>query len=201
MTPAMNHCPRILTVCVLLFGARALASCHERAEPAPRPAPLEAAPAPAPPTPATNGAPQDAEKPQLGPHRSPVVVKLVGPEQVSAGQDIEVVAEVERFVGSSAAVELRLLLPEGASLVSGNLTEQLPPGSGKLVRRFVVHLDRVPATDIEVVAETSSRSFGAHARSAYRFGRAEPRFTEPPRTKKPLTVNGKELGKPIQLHP
>lgn len=160
-----------------------------RAEPAPRPEPASAStPAEAPAT----------QKPQLGPHKSPVTVKLSGPEQVSAGQDIEVVAEIEQRAGS-VPVALSLQLPDGVRLVSGQSEELLPVGNGKLQRRFVVHVDRVPTTDIEVVADTSGSSFGAHAKSAYRFGRPEPRFAQPPRSGKPITVGGREVGRPIQL--
>jgi hypothetical protein len=190
----------MLTVSVAILGALPLAACHDRAEPAPHPAPLTDATTPDS-TPPSSAAARTNDQPELGPHRSPVTVKLLGPEQVSAGQDIEVVAEVNQFVGSSAAVELRLNLPEGAHLVSGSPTEQLPAGNGKLVRHFIVHLDRVPARDIEVVATTSSTAFGARAQSAYRFGRPEPRFADPQRADRPLIVGGKNVGKPIQLKP
>ncbi len=163
------------------------------AEPAPERQPAVSTP----PAPAL-AAPQ---APQMGPHQSPVTVKLVGPEQVSAGQDIEVVAHIERRAGSAAPVSLNLQLPEGARLVSGDASELLPSGNGTLERRFVVHLDRVPTTDIEVVAETSSASFGARAKSVYRFGRPEPRFAEPPRSQKSLKVGGRDVGRPIQLQP
>jgi hypothetical protein len=194
----MNATYRILAAKLWFLGATALLGCHAPPEPAPQPAPL-AATAPSVDAAASSAVPA-AEQPGLGPHRSPVTVKLVGPQQVGAGQDIEVVAEVEQFVGASP-VELTLLLPEGAHLVSGASFEALPSGDGKLVRRFVVHLDRVPTTDIEVEASTSNAAFGARAKSAYRFGRPEPRFAEPPRTARPVIVSGKNLGKPIQLKP
>lgn len=162
--------------------------CNSR-EPAPRPEPAVAsAPAAAP----------AEQKPQLGPHKSPVTVRLSGPEQVVAGQDIEVVADIEQRAGN-VPVKLELQLPDGVRLVSGDAQELLPAGNGKLQRRFLVHVDRVPTTDIEVLADTTSTSFGAHAKSVYRFGRPEPRFAEPPRTDKPLTVGGREVGRPIKL--
>ena len=179
---------------IVFISLLALGACHGSGEPAPTPA-AALTPAPTPPPPPA------AQAAQFGAHRSPVTVKLVGPAQVSAGQDIEVVADVEQLVGSQAAVELSLVLPEGARLISGSAQELLPTGNGKLQRRFLVHLDRVPATDIEVVAKTNSSSFGARAKSAYRFGRPEPRFTELPRSASPLSVGGKGLGHPIELKP
>lgn len=176
-----------LALYVLGLGSVAL-GCNS-AEPAPRPEPALAK------TPAAAPAEQ---KPQMGPHKSPVTVKLSGPEQVVAGQDIEVIADIEQRAGS-VPVTLELQLPDGVRLVSGEAEELLPAGNGKLQRRFVVHVDRVPTSDIEVVADTSSSSFGAHAKSVYRFGRPEPRFAEPPRSGKPLTVGGREVGRPIQL--
>jgi hypothetical protein len=194
----MNHTSRLLCLVGVFFGV----ACHE-STPAPSPQsspPPLAAPESAPSAAAPNAAPPSAlQNPEFGPHRSPVTVKLLGPEQVSAGQDIEVVAEVDQFVGSNAAVQLHLELPEGAHLVSGNESELLPTGNGKLTRRFVVHLDKVPTTDIEVFATTSSNSFGARAKSAYRFGRPEPRFAEPARAASPLVVSGRNLGTPVQL--
>ncbi|MDF3066643.1 MAG: hypothetical protein K0R38_2244 [Polyangiaceae bacterium] len=175
---------RIPSVCIFIS---ALAACHS-GEPAPERQPAVSTPPP-------------RQAPELGPHRSPVSVKLAGPEQVTAGQDIEVVARIDRRVGSDAAVSIALQLPDGARLVSGNPNEVLPSGNGVVERRFVVHLDRVPSTDIQVVAETNSTSFGAHAKSAYRFGRPEPRFAEPPRSGKQVQVGGREVGKPIRLQP
>lgn len=177
---------RTLSVC---FSLLALAACRS-GEPAPERQPAVSAPA-------TTA----RQAPELGPHQSPVSIQLIGPAQVTAGQDIEVVARIERRVGTDAPVALKLELPEGARLVSGNPTEVLPSGNGALERRFVVHLDRVPTTDIQVVAQTSTSSFGARAKSAYRFGRPEPRFAEPPRSGKQLKVGGRDVGAPIQLQP
>ncbi len=188
----MKHPLRILC----LVGVVACGACHESAQPAPSPQSLPQPPAAAETAPAAS---PNAEDPVLGPHRSPVTVKLLGPDQVSAGQDIEVVAEVDQFVGSNAGVQLHLQLPEGAHLVSGSETEQLPSGNGKLTRKFVVHLDKVPTTDIEAFATTKNYSFGARAKSVYRFGRPEPRLAEPARAASPLVVSGKNLGQPIQL--
>jgi len=185
----MKHTSRIL-----YFAALSLSACHESTQPAP-------STQSSPPLATPESAPSAAQDPVLGPHRSPVTVKLLGPEQVSAGQDIEVVAEVAQFVGSNAAVQLHLQLPAGARLVSGNETEQLPSGNGKLTRRFVLHLDTVPLSDIEVFATTKSNSFGARAKSVYRFGRPEPRLADPPRAGSPLVVSGRNLGNPIQLKP
>jgi hypothetical protein len=132
-------------------------------------------------------------------HRSPITVKLLGPAQAMSGQDVEVTAEIEQHVGADA-VHLELRLPPGARLVAGSQTELLPSGDGTLQRHFVVHLDRLPDGDLELEAAVGSRGFGARAHGAYRFGRPEPRFAEP-RRGKPLTLNGRDLGTPIDLHP
>lgn len=180
-----------LLACSLV--ATLLGACHDAAAPEPSNAAAPHA-----------GAPRAAaatQTPELGPHKSPVTVALHGPEQVSAGQDIELLAEVEQLAGSKSQVSLNLQLPEGVRLVSGQTSELLPSGNGKLVRRFVVHVDQVPTTDIEAVASTQSTSFGVRAQSAYRFGRPEPRFSDPERREKPLKVGGKDVGRPILLHP
>jgi hypothetical protein len=188
MTPIHRNCG--LLACLLAAGW--LAACHDAASPEPSNA---AAPRARTPRAAV------VQTPELGPHKSPVTVALHGPEQVTAGQDIELLAEVEQLAGSQSQVSLNLQLPAGVRLVSGQTSELLPSGNGKLVRRFVVHVDQVPTTDIEAVASTQSTAFGARAQSAYRFGRPEPRFKEPERREKSLKLGTKDVGRPILLHP
>lgn len=159
------------------------------------PAPLPRVAAPALPNASLRAA---AQPPELGPHQSPVTVTLRGPDRVSAAQDVEIFAEVEQRAGS-AEVRLELQLPEGVRLVSGEDAEVLPSGNGRLLRRFVVHVDRVPVTDIQAVASTQSKAFGARAEGAYRFGRPEPRFAQLLRSARALKVGGKDVGRPIQL--
>lgn len=176
----------------VLLSLAALSACHSGG-PAPEREPALSA------TPGAVGPRRPT--PELGPHQSPVTVSLAGPGQVRAGQDIEVVARVDRRAGADALVALELELPEGARLVSGDAKEMLPAGNGVLERRYVIHLDRVPTTDIQVVARADTSSFGARAKSAYRFGRPEPRFVEPPRSERRLNVGGRDVGAPIQLQP
>lgn len=140
-----------------------------------------------------------SEKPEFGPHRAPVVVRLKGPDQVVAGQDITLVAHIEQRVGDSAPVTLNLQLPEGVHLVDGSVSETLPAGNGALERRFVVHVDAMPVGDVELVAHTRGAGFGAHAKGAYHFGRGEQRLPEPPRTQQDTVVGGKNLGPAIDL--
>jgi hypothetical protein len=141
------------------------------------------------------------DKPELGPHRPPVVVRMQGPASVTAGQDITLVAEIEQHVGDRAPVTLSLKLPAGVRLVEGAANETLQPANGTLERRFVVHIDSVPAEDIELVANTQSPAFGARASDAYRFGRAQPKLAAPVRGDKDTVVGGKNLGRPIELKP
>jgi hypothetical protein len=179
-------------LCLAATCLLSLAACSRSAQPSPDPQPQT------PQVPPAKAALSAQQQPELSAHRSPISLKLLGPEQVSAGQDIDLTAEIEQFVGSSP-VSIELQLPAGARLVSGAQTELLPPGNAKLVRHYLVHLDTVPDSDLELVAGTRTASFGARARSSYRFGRPEPRFTDPPRGK-PLTVNGHDVGTPIELH-
>jgi hypothetical protein len=138
-------------------------------------------------------------QPALSAPGSLLTVRLLGPAQAAAGQDIGVTAEVEQHVGANA-VQLELRLPMGARLVSGKQMELLPLGDDTLQRHFVVHLDSLPDGDLEVIASASGDGFGARAHGAYRFGRPEPRFAEP-RRGKPLTLSGRDLGAPVELHP
>jgi hypothetical protein len=186
-----------IRVSLLLCGSLILAitACHSATEPAPRPASVGVAREPGP---QPGGAPERAE---FGPHRSPVVIRVTGPAGAEAGQDLEIIAEIDQFVGSQSAVSLDLVLPPGARLVSGKPSEQLPPGNGTVERRFIVHLDRVPEANVEFVAKAGNASFGARAQGAYRFGRPEPTLVQPKRAPEELVVGGRSLGHPIELKP
>jgi hypothetical protein len=182
----------------LLLGASvvlAISACHSATEPAPKPTPVGVA--------HEHGSGPDAatEHAELGPHRSPVVVRLTGPASAQAGQDLEIVAVIEQFVGSQSVVSLDLVLPPGARLVSGNPSEQLPPGNGTVERHFIVHLERVPEADVELIAKAGNASFGARAKSAYRFGRPEPTLLQPKRAASEVVIGGRNLGHPIELKP
>jgi hypothetical protein len=148
---------------------------------------------------APTGSAESSEKAEFGPHRAPVVVHLKGPEQVAAGQDITLVAQIEQRTGDSAPVTLNLQLPEGVHLVEGSANETLPAGNGALERRFVVHVDAMPIGDVELIAHTRGAGFGAHAKGAYHFGRGEQRLPEPPRTRQDTVVGSKNLGPAIDL--
>jgi len=152
-------------------------------------------------SPAATPTPSSGEKPDLGPHRPPVVVRMKGPDSVAAGQDITLVAEIEQHVGDRAPVTLNLKLPAGVRLVEGAASETLHPGNTRLERRFVVHVDKVPAEDIELSVDTQNPAFGARASGAYRFGRAQPKLAEPVRTDQDTVIGGKNLGRPIELKP
>ena len=144
-------------------------------------------------------APPSVDPPVLGPHHSPLLVTLSGPDQPAIGQDIEVVAQIDQTLGQGRDVSLELRLPPGARLVSGKTSELVSVGQGKLERRFVVHLDDMPKGDIDVVASTNQRSFGARAKGSYRFGRPEPRLPAPKRAAQPLSVSGRNVGHPVEL--
>lgn len=135
--------------------------------------------------------------PRFEAHRSLMKVALRGPERVAAGDTVELEAEVEPFVGAPS-FNLDLRLPDGVRLVSGAKSE-LVAEAGKVVRRFTVHIDRVPDGDVELDAKIRGTSFGVQGRSTYRFGRPEPRFAEPVRGKA-LRVGGRDVGQPIELH-
>jgi hypothetical protein len=173
-----------------VVGALALSACsacHSSSAPTAAPAAAEAA--------------SVSVEPRRAPGRTPVSARLRGPAQAEAGRDIELTAVVERNTGADQPISIELLLPPGARLVSGRARELLPGGNGKLERTFVVHLDRLPDTEIELVATAGNQAFGARARGAYRYGRPEPRLLEPVRSPNDLMYGGRNLGRPIELKP
>jgi hypothetical protein len=125
-------------------------------------------------------------------------VKLLGPDHVDGQSDLTLRVSIDR--ATRDPLDLRLVLPPGATLVSGAAAERIDETSGHIERTLIIHLaNGVPAEDVHLSVDTGGTDYGAHANAAYRFGRAEPTLPQPPRTGSQVKVQGKTLGTPIPL--
>ena len=131
--------------------------------------------------------------------RAPVLLTLSGPKAPKAGEQVEVSIVVERTAAAFNPLELRVVLPQSVKLVSGALQQNLDDKtSTRWVRVIKVQIGEVPSEDILVTVDVRGDGFGAHASSAYRFGRPEPRLPEPV-TDTPRSVGGLDVGSAIPL--
>lgn len=132
--------------------------------------------------------------------KAPVTVLVEGPSSVVAASTIIVEVRIT-FNGPAVPVDLTVIVPSGTRLVGGLPKEALAANSSEVVRRFDLAVDAVPAKDFAVVVQGHGGVTSVRAEQFYRFGRAAPRLSDPPRAPRPLTVPGQNLGTPIQLPP
>ncbi len=142
---------------------------------------------------------EDAGGPRL--QRAPVVVWVDGPAQVQAGSELTLRVTIERNAGSDP-LDLNIVLPAGAVLVSGQTQERITGDARHVERTLGLRLTgAIPAADLDVSVDSRGIGYGVHATSAYRFGRPEPKLPQPPRAGPPVMVRGQSVGNPIPLGP
>jgi hypothetical protein len=186
---------------VTLFTWALVSACSTTAEPQarpPAPAQVTAAAAPAPgPAPAPA-----AEKPEFearSPGGAPVVVKLVGPDKVTPGKPVELKVVIERVV-KGTPLFLKISLPPGASLASGQMSERIDDDGDRIERTIVLNMvGKTPADDVKIAVDTGAEHFGAHATASYRFGRPVPKMADPALHDAPLIINGQDFGATIPI--
>ncbi len=133
-----------------------------------------------------------------GPRRAPVTLKLEGPQEVQVGGEIGLRVVIDRTTRGQP-LRLRVHLPAGVELVSGRTREEINDPSGHVERTLVIRFAGIPADDVTASVDEGGVGYGVHATSAYRFGRADPKLPQPPRTGSPVNIGGKDIGTPIPL--
>jgi hypothetical protein len=109
----------------------------------------------------------------------PLLLAVNGPSSVRAGDVIDVAVRIDRQMGEGP-IEITIAVPTGATLVSGQLREIIPPKApSPITRTFRMRLGAIPATDFQIEVDAPGEASGAHAKGAYRFGRAEPKLPDP----------------------
>ncbi|MFA6033837.1 MAG: hypothetical protein WC889_13130 [Myxococcota bacterium] len=135
------------------------------------------------------------------PMQPPFVVLVDGPKAIAEGAVVEVKASVVRNTVSELPMELRVTVPDGATLVDGFASETIKdPVSTTIERVWKVKLGSVPSQDFKVEVIQRNGELSTRATGEYRFGRAAPRMTVP-KMGKPLTVNGSTVLVPVQVTP
>lgn len=162
--------------------------------PSPSPAPAEAPPvAPA----STADAPPDRHGME-----PPMTFTLTGPESVSAGSTITLVAEIRRTFLSPVPMRVDLAVPRGVVLVEGKASETIVDAEQRVMTRtWTLRFGEVPAEDLEVKVAWQAETWGASAVKAYRFGRPEPKIVAPPRDGPELAPPGYRPSRGIRVTP
>jgi hypothetical protein len=114
---------------------------------------------------------------------------------------LQIEAILERRVRLDAPIGVRVEVPSGLRLVSGQTSFQVPaqmqPGETKVLFEFS-HAGP-PPEDLKVVADSTGASMGVHASDSYRFGRPEPKSPRPRPEGPSIVVGDKDLGPAIPL--
>ena len=108
--------------------------------------------------------------------RAPLVIRLEAPSAPPRpGERVALRLHVLRPGGLPGAVELRVALPAGATLVEGDLAATLADdGAAETIRPYVLAVGpTLPEGEVTFTASLRGPNFGATAREVYRFGRPE----------------------------
>jgi len=139
--------------------------------------------------------------PALANPTSPVVLDVVGPSRVDGAGEIELTATIERESPNLVPLVLRVVTPDGATLLGPAEETIVDAHEPRLSRRFRLSLARVPEGDVIVTLETRATSYGVHAEVVYRFGRPEVTRRHAPLGPMRYGLGGVRLGRPVLLGP
>ena len=101
---------------------------------------------------------------------APVILNLRGPSPTPAGGNITLDLEIVVNEPINAPVSLRVMLPQGVQLVSGQPTEVLSlPQAGKLYRQYVVYAPGPLSQPVQVEAQATgpNNAWGFRAHRQY----------------------------------
>lgn len=141
----------------------------------------------------TDNTPQVVAPAQEPGIRVPLILTLRGPDPAPTSGDITMDIEIQANMGIRAPVEMKVALPDGAELVSGQLAETLNiTAAGKLQRQLVIRT-KAPLTNPVVVTADARDPKGAYGLHAERKYPAPPEATvragaRPPMARPPQPV-------------
>jgi len=119
----------------------------------------------------------------------PFVARLVGPDRVEPGAAVTVELSIDR-TKEAGPIGVAVVVPPGTRLESGRVQETVAPGHEPIRRSFVLRLGRgIPPQDLTITTTSRSDGGGAQAVTRYRFGRPEPRLTDPPTNQGAIPLN------------
>jgi hypothetical protein len=117
------------------------------------------------------------------------------------GGRLRVSAVVVRKATFRVPIDVRVEVPEGLQLVSGQTAFQIAPGltPGETTSTLEFTYLSAPRTDLKLVAHASGPGMGVQATGVYRFGRAESKATPPQPTGPAVQVGNLNLGPSIPI--
>jgi hypothetical protein len=106
---------------------------------------------------------------------------------------------IERKWIDSTPLRLQVQLPEGVTLVQGQLEEVIPDAHASVVTRTIeLRLgERVPEEDVVVTVSQRGEGWGGHEEHRYRFGRPAPAVTPALRRGGPIDLGNGTIVRPV----
>jgi hypothetical protein len=114
---------------------------------------------------------------------------------------LRIAAVIDQKAVFDLPIDVRVELPTGLQLVSGQPAFQMPPSTqpGETTVTFEFTYAAVPSGDLKLVADVSGAAMGVHATDTYRFGRAEVPAVVPQPTGPSIKLGDTDLGPGIQI--
>ena len=135
------------------------------------------------------------------PPKAPLTLSLKAPAKVVAGTEITVSVRIDRRRPDALPMDLRLVVPAGATLVGQKASERIVDSVNRTITRtYRLRVTQIPKDDLVVTVDASDAAHGVHARKTFDFGRpATP-------AKAPTTVvlrgpSGAIIGRGVLLQP
>lgn len=130
----------------------------------------------------------------------PYLVKVEGPDAPKPGQAVRLRVVVERELVDATPMAFSVRLPDGVSLLGGQLEESVVDAtSAVVVRELELQVgSSLPEDDVVITVRQLGEGWGANAVKAYRFGRPDPAAkTAPLRFGKPVDVGHGKVVRPV----
>lgn len=130
----------------------------------------------------------------------PFVLEVRGPASPKPGEAIRLRIEIERNFVEETPLTISLGLPEGVSLVDGELEERIVDAESKTIQReFVLQLGaEIPGEELTVTVEQRGKGWGAHSVKTYEFGRVRASTLDAElRRGEPVDLGGGRIVRPV----
>lgn len=140
-----------------------------------------------------------AEPPPSAHMQSPMSARLEEPATIPKAGTIDIVLQVTRIQPTLAPITIKVELPSGVALATGQPTESVTDTTlTKFDRTFRFSYSAIPVGDAKIIVDWQTEAAGFHAELPYRFGRPAPTAKEPARAPGEVVLpGGQSLGRPI----
>lgn len=129
----------------------------------------------------------------------PFIVRVKGTDAPVPKSTVKVHVTIERNLIDSTPLHLEVKLPEGVTLIRGQVEEAIVDAqSSTLARTIELRIGaEMPVEDVVVIVSQRGDGWGAHAEHAYRFGRPEPDPTPTLRRGEPIDLGNGTVVRPV----